>query len=193
VRRFGGGARPSQADQQRGGQPAASDSALRDGVGGDLASGADGAVVRASDGRAADREGDVHQRGSGAGRDPQFQRGRLRVAVPALQGRSPAEVHRTAAREIKRIALSRPEDHEQPFSTWSLSKLADYLVDKGVVEDISHERLRTMLREQGVSFQRIKTWKELTDLRTAPSLCIGSCGAHAASMPSPTSEAVTVR
>jgi len=95
--------------------------------------------------------------------------------------------------EIKRIALSRPEDHEQPFSTWSLSKLADYLVDKGVVEDISHERLRTMLREQGVSFQRIKTWKESTDLRTAPSLCIGSCGADAASMPSPTSEAVTVR
>jgi hypothetical protein len=32
-----------------------------------------------------------------------------------------------------------------------------------VVEDISHERLRTMLREEGVSFQRIKTWKESTD------------------------------
>jgi len=32
-----------------------------------------------------------------------------------------------------------------------------------MVEDISHERLRAMLREQGVSFQRIKTWKESTD------------------------------
>jgi hypothetical protein len=26
---------------------------------------------------------------------------------------------------IKRIALSRPEDHDLPFSTWSLAKLAD--------------------------------------------------------------------
>ena len=65
--------------------------------------------------------------------------------------------------QIKRIAPARPEDHKLPFSTWSLAKLADYLADKGVVEDISHERLRTILREQGVSFQRIKTWKESTD------------------------------
>ena len=28
-------------------------------------------------------------------------------------------------REIKKIALSRPTDHDLPFSTWSLSKLAE--------------------------------------------------------------------
>ncbi|GAA1499322.1 helix-turn-helix domain-containing protein [Paeniglutamicibacter kerguelensis] len=39
-----------------------------------------------------------------------------------------------------------------PTTTWSLSKLADYLVDKGVVDDISHEGLRVLLRQQGVSF-----------------------------------------
>jgi hypothetical protein len=77
-------------------------------------------------------------------------------------GRPPKFIERQRD-EIKRIALSRPEDHEQPISTWSLSKLADYLVDKRAVEDISHERLRTILREQGVSFQRMKTWKESTD------------------------------
>jgi hypothetical protein len=33
--------------------------------------------------------------------------------------------------EIKRIALSRPADHDLPFSTWSLAKLADFLVAKG--------------------------------------------------------------
>jgi len=54
--------------------------------------------------------------------------------------------------EIKKIALSRPVDHDLPFSTWSLSKLADYLVAEGVVEDISHEGLRVILRDQGVSF-----------------------------------------
>ena len=54
--------------------------------------------------------------------------------------------------EIKKTALGRPTDHGLPFSTWSLSKLADFLVAEGVVDDISHEGLRTLLREEGVSF-----------------------------------------
>ena len=54
--------------------------------------------------------------------------------------------------QVKQIVLARPADHRMPFSTWSLSKLADYLVAQGVVEDISHEGLRMLLREQGVSF-----------------------------------------
>ncbi|HEX8508845.1 MAG TPA: hypothetical protein VF635_05020, partial [Propionibacteriaceae bacterium] len=65
--------------------------------------------------------------------------------------------------KIKQIALSRPEDHELPFSVWSLSKLADFLVAEGVVDDISHEGLRLLLREEGVSFQAVKTWKTSTD------------------------------
>jgi hypothetical protein len=44
-----------------------------------------------------------------------------------------------------------------------LSKLADFLVAEGVVEDISHEGLRTLLDEEGVSFQRLKTWKQSRD------------------------------
>src|ERR1700722_12937317 len=63
-------------------------------------------------------------------------------------------------REIKKVALSRPVDHNLPFSTWSLSKLAEFLVAEGVVDDISHEGLRVLLREEGVSFQVIKTWKQ---------------------------------
>src|SRR5271155_3296121 len=66
-------------------------------------------------------------------------------------------------REIKKIALSRPVDHNLPFSTWSLSKLAEFLVAEGVVDDISHEGLRVLLREEGVSFQVIKTWKQSND------------------------------
>ncbi|HVF74329.1 MAG TPA: IS630 family transposase, partial [Acidimicrobiales bacterium] len=57
----------------------------------------------------------------------------------------------------------RPTDHDLPFSTWSLSKLAEFLVAEGVVDDISHEGLRVLLREEGVSFQRIKTWKVSND------------------------------
>ncbi len=65
--------------------------------------------------------------------------------------------------QIKKIALSRPVDHDLPFSTWSLSKLAEFLVAEGVVDDISHEGLRSVLREEGVSFQRLKTWKVSND------------------------------
>ena len=66
-------------------------------------------------------------------------------------------------REIKKIAKSRPVDHDLPFSTWSLAKLADFLVAEGVVDDISHEGLRALLREEGVTFQRLKTWKASKD------------------------------
>lgn len=65
--------------------------------------------------------------------------------------------------EIKKVALSRPGDHGLPFSTWSLSKLAEFLVAEGVVDDISHEGLRVLLRDEEVSFQAVKTWKASTD------------------------------
>lgn len=65
--------------------------------------------------------------------------------------------------EIKKIAKSKPTEHDLPFSTWSLTKLADFLVAEGVVDDISHEGLRILLREEGVSFQRLKTWKTSRD------------------------------
>jgi hypothetical protein len=38
-------------------------------------------------------------------------------------------------------------------------------VAEGVVEDISHEGLRVLLREKGVTFQRLKTWKASSDPR----------------------------
>lgn len=71
---------------------------------------------------------------------------------PKYAGGRPPKFDAEAREAIKTIALAKPEDHGLPFSTWSLSKLADYLVAQGVVEDISHEGLRMLLREQGVSF-----------------------------------------
>jgi hypothetical protein len=44
-----------------------------------------------------------------------------------------------------------------------LSKLAEFLVAEGAVDDISREGLRTLLRGEGVTFQRIKTWKASAD------------------------------
>ena len=83
--------------------------------------------------------------------------------TPKYAGGRPPTFTLPQRREIKKIALSRPMDHDLPFSTWSLSKLTEFLVAEGVVDDISHEGLRQVLREEGVSFQRIKTWKVSND------------------------------
>src|SRR5207302_11175222 len=82
---------------------------------------------------------------------------------PKYKGGRPPKFSLAQRREIKKIARSRPAEHDLPFSTWSLSKLAEFLVAEGVVDDISHEGLRQVLREEGVSFQRIKTWKVSSD------------------------------
>jgi transposase len=82
---------------------------------------------------------------------------------PRYRGGRPQTFTLPKRQEIKRIALSDPQDIDQPFATWSLSKLADYLVAEGVVTDISHEGLRQLLREENVRFQAVRTWKHSTD------------------------------
>jgi len=82
---------------------------------------------------------------------------------PRYRGGRPPKFTLPRRREIKKLAKTQPAEHGLPFSTWSLSKLADFLVAAGVVDDISHEGLRILLREEGVTFQRLKTWKGSTD------------------------------
>src|SRR6202451_711604 len=82
---------------------------------------------------------------------------------PKYAGGRPPTFSLPQRQEIKKIALSRPTDHGLALSTWSLAKLAEFLVAKGVVDDISHEGLRVLLRKEEVSFQAVKTWKQSTD------------------------------
>ncbi len=82
---------------------------------------------------------------------------------PKYAGGRPPTFTLPQRQQIKKIALSRPVDHGLPFSTWSLTKLAEFLVAEGVVDDISHEGLRDLLRKEGVSFQVIKTFKQSND------------------------------
>ena len=82
---------------------------------------------------------------------------------PKYSGGHPPKFTLGQRREIKKIAKSKPAEHDLPFSTWSLAKLADFLVAEGVVDDISHEGLRVLLRAEGVTFQRLKTWKASKD------------------------------
>jgi transposase len=92
-----------------------------------------------------------------------FNRDGFEALYPRYAGGRPQTFTLPKRQEIKRIALSDPTDLDQPFATWSLSKLADYLVAEGVVTDISHEGLRRLLREEGVRFQAVRTWKRSND------------------------------
>ncbi len=82
---------------------------------------------------------------------------------PRYAGGRPPVFTLAQRREIKKIAKSKPAGHGLPFSRWSLTKLADFLVAEGVVDDISHEGLRELLRAENVSFQAVKTWKASAD------------------------------
>jgi transposase len=86
---------------------------------------------------------------------------------PKYGGGHPPKFTLGQRREIKKLAKSKPAEHDLPFSVWSLAKLADFLVAEGVVDDISHEGLRVLLRAEGVTFQRLKTWKASKDPRYA--------------------------
>ncbi|GAA2340519.1 hypothetical protein SVIO_091810 [Streptomyces violaceusniger] len=68
---------------------------------------------------------------------------------PQYKGGRPRTFSLPERREIKKIAKSKPAEHGLPFSTWSLAKLADFLVAEGVVDDISHEGLRDRVGRTG--------------------------------------------
>ena len=91
--------------------------------------------------------------------DPHWAGGRPRLS-------SPDEQHYLIA-----TALTRPRTLGRPFTHWSIRKLSGYLADNPVrVVTISRERLRRLLREHHISFQRTRTWKESTDPDKEPKL-----------------------
>ena len=92
-----------------------------------------------------------------------FNRDGFDSLYPRYRGGRPRTFTLPQRQAIKRIALAIPSDLDQPFATWSLAKLADYLVAEEVVDDISHEGLRQLLREEGVSFQAVRSWKRSND------------------------------
>ncbi len=66
-------------------------------------------------------------------------------------------------RELVEIALSSPEERGLPYTSWSVAKLAAYCRKRRVLPDISDEWVRRLLRREGLSAQRVKTWKGSTD------------------------------
>jgi transposase len=64
---------------------------------------------------------------------------------------------------VLEVATGRPKDFGMPFTTWSLRKLADFLTARRLVAKTTANMLGRVLRENGVTFQRTKTWKESND------------------------------
>ncbi|MFK0026027.1 hypothetical protein [Streptomyces sp. NPDC090798] len=75
---------------------------------------------------------------------------------PKYKGGRPRTFTLPERREIKKIAKSKPAEQE-PGQAGRLPGR------RGGVDDISHEGLRILLREEDVSFQRVKTWKTSRD------------------------------
>ncbi|MQY40735.1 hypothetical protein SRB17_87680 [Streptomyces sp. RB17] len=65
---------------------------------------------------------------------------------------------------VVQTATTRPTKLGQPFTLWSIRKLAAYLRRlPGRIIRIGREALRCLLRRRGITFQRTKTWKESPD------------------------------
>jgi transposase len=88
----------------------------------------------------------------------------LAALDPQWAGGRPRLISDEAIQVIVTAATTRPEKPVQPFTRWSLRKLAAYLArhpDRPV--RIGRERLRQLLHARGISFQRTRTWKESRD------------------------------
>ncbi|MFB6990160.1 transposase [Streptomyces sp. NPDC056230] len=82
---------------------------------------------------------------------------------PKYKGGRPKTFTLPERREIKKIAKSKPTEHDLPFSTWSLTKLADFLVAEGVVVvcDNFSPHLTTK------KCQRVGTWAAANNVEIA--------------------------
>ena len=88
----------------------------------------------------------------------------LAALDPRWAGGRPRRISDDDVEFIVATAKARPETLGRPFTHWSVRKLAAYLRrnDRRVVR-IGRERLRQILHEAKISFQRTRTWKESRD------------------------------
>ncbi len=85
----------------------------------------------------------------------------LAALDPQWAGGRPRRISDDDIAFIVTTATTRPAALGVPFTHWSLRKLTAHLAERRV--RVGRERLRQILREAEVSFQRTRTWKESTD------------------------------
>jgi hypothetical protein len=82
---------------------------------------------------------------------------------PRYAGGRPPKFDLAQRAEIKKIALGRPAGHGLPFSTWSLSKLAAFLVAEGWSRTSPTRSCACCCASRVSPFQAVMTWKISTD------------------------------
>jgi transposase len=82
--------------------------------------------------------------------------------VPNPRGRPPI-LRADQLRELVDVALSSPTERGLPFSVWSVPKLAEYCRQRKLLPPVTDEWVRRLLRREGLSAQRVRTWKTSTD------------------------------
>lgn len=88
----------------------------------------------------------------------------LAALDPRWAGGRPRQISDEDVEFIVATARTRPTKLGRPFTHWSLRKLADYLADNTIrVVTVGRERLRQILGEHGICFQRTRTWKTSND------------------------------
>ncbi len=88
----------------------------------------------------------------------------LAALDPQWAGGRPRLITEDDVEFIVTAATTRPEKLGLPFTHWSLRKLAAYLaVNPFRAVRAGRERLRQILHDHGISFQRTRTWKESAD------------------------------
>lgn len=88
----------------------------------------------------------------------------LAALDPQQAGGRPRLITEDDVEFIIAAATTRPAALGQPFTHWSLRKLAAYLAANATrVVRIGRERLRQILHARHISFQRTRTWKESAD------------------------------
>jgi len=83
-------------------------------------------------------------------------------AAPNPKGK-PATIGAEQIRALIRTATSRPEDLGLPFTDWSVAKLHAYCAQHRMLPECSDEWVRRLLRREGLTHQRTKTWKQSND------------------------------
>lgn len=83
-------------------------------------------------------------------------------AVANPRGRIPI-ITAPQLRELIDVALSSPAERGLPFTSWSVRTLSEYCKAQRLIPDFSQEWVRRLLRREGLTPKRIRTWKTSTD------------------------------
>jgi transposase len=87
----------------------------------------------------------------------------LAALDPQRAGGRPRLISDSDVAVIVTAATTGPEKLGQPFTHWSLRKLAAHFAGRDDPVAVGRERLRQILCERGISFPRTRTWKESAD------------------------------